>query len=241
MKNSNSLCDEEFFRLTRRKREGVLRYIKRAATKSGGKITVTVKICQHTLNKGEVSGLVLKIKDVFEVILKFSVLPILSEWMSDDGKKNLYREILYGLTRKLPSLGDWYGAAQKIFKDGEISNGALKKILADVLKIYEAEKIIHRRNVNVGHGAYTSAEDKIFRADVKEKIQALAGHCNSCAEDYAEIKIYLKQGNKHVSLRGLASAKKGTRSSGELYLEGTRKKFPLAPLMKNIDGGICFF
>lgn len=39
------------------------------------------------LNKGEVSGLVLKIKDVFEVILKFSVLPILSEWMSDDGKK----------------------------------------------------------------------------------------------------------------------------------------------------------
>ena len=193
------------------------------------------------LNKGEVSGLVLKIKDVFEVILKFSVLPILSEWMNDGDKKNLYREILYGLTRKLPSLGDWYGAAQKIFKAGEISNGALKKILADVLKIYEAEKIIHWRNVNVGHGAYTSAEDKIFRADVKEKIQALAEHCNNCAEDYAAIKIYLKQGKKYVSLRGLASAQKGTRSSGELYLEGTRKKFPLAPLMKNIDGGICFF
>ena len=87
MVNSNSLCDEEFFRLTRRKREGVVSYSERAATKSGGKRTVTVKICQHTLNKGEVSGLVLKIKDVFEVILKFSVLPILSEWMSDDGKK----------------------------------------------------------------------------------------------------------------------------------------------------------
>lgn len=39
------------------------------------------------LNKGEVSGLVLKIKDVFEVILKFSVLPILSEWMNDGDKK----------------------------------------------------------------------------------------------------------------------------------------------------------
>lgn len=98
-------------------------------------------------------------------------------------QKNLYREILYGLTRKLPALGDWYGAAQKISKADEISNGALKKILADVLKIYEAEKIIHWCNVNVGHGAYTSAEEKIFRVDVKEKIQSLAEHCNSCAEE----------------------------------------------------------
>ncbi len=36
-------CGEEFFRLTRRKRVGVVRYVKRAATQSGGKITVTHK------------------------------------------------------------------------------------------------------------------------------------------------------------------------------------------------------
>ena len=34
-------CDEEFFRMTRRKREGVVRYVERETTLSGGKRTVT--------------------------------------------------------------------------------------------------------------------------------------------------------------------------------------------------------
>ncbi|MBQ3336134.1 MAG: hypothetical protein IJG80_01885, partial [Selenomonadaceae bacterium] len=48
---SKLLCDEEFFRLTRRKRDGVVSYVKRAATMSGGKRTVTVKIYQQPLAK----------------------------------------------------------------------------------------------------------------------------------------------------------------------------------------------
>ena len=46
-------CDEEFFRMTRRKREGVVSYVERAATKSGGKITVTARLCQQPLT-GEI-------------------------------------------------------------------------------------------------------------------------------------------------------------------------------------------
>ena len=42
-------CDEEFFRLTRRKREGVVRYVERVATLSDGKRTVTVRVFQQTL------------------------------------------------------------------------------------------------------------------------------------------------------------------------------------------------
>ncbi|MBR0261609.1 MAG: hypothetical protein IJQ85_07420 [Selenomonadaceae bacterium] len=42
-------------------------------------------------------------------------------------------------------------------------------------------------------------------------------------------------------MSGIAAAKKGTRSSSELYLESARKRIPLAPLIKNFDGGIYFF
>ena len=42
-------CDEEVFRLTRRKHEGVLRYVECAATKSVEKITVTAGVCQQFL------------------------------------------------------------------------------------------------------------------------------------------------------------------------------------------------
>ena len=43
------ICDEEFFRMTRRKREGVVRYVERTATQSGGKITVTVRVYQQPM------------------------------------------------------------------------------------------------------------------------------------------------------------------------------------------------
>jgi len=42
--NSKLSCDAEFFRLTRRKREGVVSYVERETTKSGGKITVTFNL-----------------------------------------------------------------------------------------------------------------------------------------------------------------------------------------------------
>lgn len=37
--------------MTRRKREGVVRYVEREATQSGGKITVTVGVYQQPLGK----------------------------------------------------------------------------------------------------------------------------------------------------------------------------------------------
>ena len=52
-KGLDDLCDEEFFRLTRRKREGVVSYSERAATTSDGKITVTCRIYQQTLRNVE--------------------------------------------------------------------------------------------------------------------------------------------------------------------------------------------
>ena len=47
--NLKSSCDEEFFRLTRRKREGVVRCVERATTLSDGKRTVTVNRSQQLL------------------------------------------------------------------------------------------------------------------------------------------------------------------------------------------------
>ena len=193
------------------------------------------------LNKGEISGLVLKLKDVFEVILKFPLLPILSMGLNDSGRKNLYREILYSLTCKLPNLGDWYGAALRAIKNDNSMNVTLKKILTDVLKLYDSEKIIRWRNLNIGHGAYTSEEDKDFRANVAEKIQALADHFTRCAEEYVSIKIFLKHKKSYLLLAGVASSKKINRSNCEIYFEYARKKFPLVPFMKNIDNGIYFF
>ena len=47
--NSKLSRDAEFFRLTRRQREGVVRYVERAATQSDGKRTVTAGVYQQPL------------------------------------------------------------------------------------------------------------------------------------------------------------------------------------------------
>ena len=195
------------------------------------------------LKKGEVSGIILKLKDNFEVIIKFSIMIILSDTFTDYSKKTLYKDVIYHLTRKLPSLGDWYNASQKIIKIGKIENANLKNILLDVNDIYKTHNIVNWRNVNIGHGAFSSVENEHFQNDLIDKIKILSNHFNRCSKDYTEMKFLLKYGKREfIPLVGYESLNNIKYSDCDLYFFSTLgKRKPLIPLIRNIDKGIFFF
>ena len=102
----------------------------------------------------------------------------------DDSTKKLYRDVLYNLTCKLPSLGDWYNAAKKLLPINKISDTDLKFVLRDICQVYEENLIVNWRNQNIGHGAFTSTEDQNFREDISNKIKILAEHFKRCEKIY---------------------------------------------------------
>ena len=198
---------------------------------------------REMLKKGEVSGIVLQLKDAFEVALKFPLLIVLSDAFENDSKKNLYRDILHALTCKLPSLGDWFSAAQKILTVGKIPDDTLKKLLKDICKVYEDNQIVNWRNTNIGHGAFTSTENENFRDDLISKIKILVNYFNSCERDYSKLTLLVKSHGKNFSLTGYEKAKNIDYSNCDLYFSiSTKKKpAPLIPLIRNIANGIYFF
>lgn len=199
-------------------------------------------ILRDMLKKGAVSGIILQLKDAFEVALKFPVLVVLSDAFSDKSRKNFYKDILFDLTCKLPSLGDWHAAAQKLLNTGAVQDNDLKNILKDICKVYERNGIVNWRNATIGHGAFTSTENENFRNDLISKIKILAEHLKRCEEIYTKMRLQVKCRGKYISLTGHNKARDIKYNACDLYVRISDKKpLPLIPLIRNIDKGVYFF
>ena len=214
---------------------------------------------REMLHKGEISGLEIKVKDVFEVILKFSVLIILTDDFQTKNtilnkykkkRKNahskrvsnlLYTDVLVDLICSLPSLGDWQDSAEKILKIKAGCSNPDILLLKNILKIYKNNKIVHWRNEKIGHGAFNETESREFISDLKDKINLLHSFFLQNKEYYKNIQIYVKKDNKKIPLRGYKYARNLGYSGQGLYIIKGSEESTLMPLIQNIDGGIYFF
>lgn len=209
------------------------------------------------MRDGEISGVRIKIKDVFEVILKFAVLVILSQVFNDDSRKDnkknigtktcckkyqyMFNNALLKLTNTLPSLGTWVSVAEEILKNKDVEPKEIMSVLEDIVKVYDKNRITHWRNEKVGHGAYTSVENESLKNDIREKIDVIADHFNRNETIYCTMHMLSRQRNEFINLEGADKARNTGLQGNNLYLEFQDRKFALLPLIRNIDGSLFFF
>lgn len=196
---------------------------------------------REMLKSAAVEGVVIQVKDVFESILKFSVLTVLSDFFAKNNNSALYNAVLYDLTFKLPSLGDWEKAAVRLANEKKFLFEPIMAILSDIVCIYKKYDITAWRNSTIGHGAFSSTENLDFRNDLIQKLRIIATHFEKNETYYTELKLLLKYGKKYIELCGSDMARNLIYSDRELYIGYCGKKMPLMPLIRNIDKGIYFF
>ena len=193
------------------------------------------------LRRGEVTGLSLKLKDVFEACLKFCVLAELSLAFEQKEPDGCYGKLLAELTNRLPSLGTWQMVGQKLTGLYPKRDKGVISILRSLVKLYESEKIVHWRNENVGHGAFTPVEVKAYQEEVTKKIRALAAHFQQEEKEYTALSLELRADEETLVLSGPDLARKLPYTGQSLFLVQSGHEVRLVPLLQNINNGIYFF
>ena len=193
------------------------------------------------LRRGEVTGLSLKLKDVFEACLKFCVLSELSLAFGEDQPDGRYSKLLAELTNRLPSLGTWQMVGRKLIGLYPKKANGLPAILNSLVKLYETEEIVHWRNEYVGHGAFTPVEVKAYQEEATRKIRALGLHFQQEEKEYTSLSLELRANKDTLVLSGAKLARKLPYTDQALFLVQSGQEVRLIPLLQNINYGIYFF
>lgn len=196
---------------------------------------------REMLRCGEVTGLSLKLKDVFEACLKFCVLAELSLAFGQDQSHESYGALLAELTNRLPTLGTWQMVGKKLTDLYPKSKNGLPSILRSLVKLYETEKIVHWRNEYVGHGAFTPVEAKAYQEEATKKIRALAVHFQQMEKEYTALSLELRTDVDTLVLSGAELARELPYTGQALFLVQYGQEVRLVPLLQNINYGIYFF
>ncbi len=206
-------------------------------------IAYEYKDLNNLLADGAIYGAFLKVKDVYETILKFIALLVLSEFIGNEENEQhtrIYDKIFPLLLGNLPSLGNWENVA-RILHENRIPCGSAAIILEDVLSIYKQNSITHWRNVYYGHGAMVDFSRLATQHDLTEKIKTLHNHFQQNAENYKKIILELETGGIFVVLQGYTNAKQLSYESGNLFIRFEQKRISLIPFIQYIDHGLYFF
>ncbi len=196
---------------------------------------------REMLYRGEVTGLSLKLKDVFEACLKFCVLAELSLAFGEEQIDGHYGRLLAELTNRLPSLGTWQMVGRELVSLYPKRANGLPAILRSLVKLYETEKIVHWRNKYVGHGAFTPVEAKEYQEEAIRKIRALATHFQQEEKEYKALSLELRTDVDTLVLSGSGLARNLPYTGQALFLLQSEKEVRLVPLLQNINHGIYFF
>ena len=199
------------------------------------------EMLRKLLREGSTYGVPLKIKDLFEVILKFPVLLILAEALERRKNNGLYNDVLLLLTGKLPAMGDWLNAAGKIEKTEPKRADAIMSLLRNINSTYSEEHIVTWRNDNIGHGALKLDDNMCFQNDIKRMVKIISDHFKDNETWYKDIKFMLKyQGNYH-NLNGSKMARDLPFAGGSLYAKIENHNVVLDPLIQYVNKGVYFF
>ena len=196
---------------------------------------------RELLKHGEVYGVPIKIKDIFESTIKFWVLIILSRTLSEENNNGVYNDILFKLTNKEASFGDWCDAANDILKKDYDRHDHMFIILKDINDLCNKNKIVTWRNDTTGHGALTPGESELFQETMISFTKLLALHFNKYADSYCKLQLLAKHGNDCIYLTGSKKARNLKLSKSDLFIEYENTTIPIFPLIQYIEGGIYFY
>jgi tetratricopeptide (TPR) repeat protein len=175
----------------------------------------------NLLGEGQVYGVLLQIKDVFEVLLKFPTLIALTLIYYKTNRTDEENNLLIESLRKALSLGDWENIAKNslsILEKDKINN-SISMIIKDIIIIFKEKNITNWRNKTIGHGALAFSTDPKFQEDIKEKLLLLKKYLDDMEVTYAKIQFYLLDNNKKILLNGKNQAKNLNFSNTNLYIE----------------------
>lgn len=193
------------------------------------------------LRSGEIYGAQIKIKDIYEVELKFLILIILSEAFCNDNKKQLYSSIIYELLEGTPSLGTWLSLGKQILKLNRDDENPIYIILKSLIDLDNTDKIVFWRNSNIGHGALMPIETEELHISLSEKIKGILSNFVKNQNLYSKIRLQVKIKDKFIDLNGLKPDIGNNRSSVELFVTTRQNRFKLIPLIQFYENSIYFF
>jgi len=157
------------------------------------------KRVQALLSQGQYFGVLLQIKDFLEVLLKLPVLIILNEKFNTQCESNEIKAFILSSLEKPLSLGHWHELATLIKKNDLIEDENFKKLINNIVKLYNRNNIIKWRNDEIGHGALSLDDDKEFQDDISNKLNLIKKFLDDNIDILKEIKIDKK--NSTISYR----------------------------------------
>ncbi|SET59909.1 TPR repeat-containing protein [Natronincola peptidivorans] len=127
------------------------------------------------LEEGQTSGVLLQIKDMFEIMLKLPVLAAISQIYHQEEWNQEGKGLLYSIVKKPLALGDWRNIANRLGKNKDIDINVIK-LIQKIAKQYKDYDLVEWRNTNIGHGALKLDTDASFKEDLEEKIALITGY-----------------------------------------------------------------
>ncbi|UMZ72527.1 hypothetical protein [Natranaerofaba carboxydovora] len=188
-------------------------------------------------NEKNVFGLMLQVKDVFELLLKMPVLLAGNITYHKVDKSIDEKKFLYKFFKPL-SLNNWLEElASEILKHEKLPD-LLRNPLEDIKQKYEDNKIVEWRNETIGHGALKFENDSELAKDINEKLKIISEHIKSYSKNYKLLKIYLK----NTPIVGPKSVLELNNSSwNELYFVVDDEFEPAFPFVISEKESIYFY
>lgn len=196
---------------------------------------------RNLLKSNELYGVQIKIKDIYEIEIKFLVLIILSDAFYDDKKKRLYAQHIYNLMKSNPSLGTWLELAKKLYELSEDITSPIYRILKSLIEYDIKEQIVAWRNSNIGHGFLMLDSELSFQDTLKEKVESLVNNFVNNLALYSQIRLCIKLKGDPIDVTDKNILVNRLEEVNELFILVDGKAFKLIPLIQCYKSSIYFF
>ena len=177
-------------------------------------------------------GVLLQIKDMYEILLKFEIL-VLCAWAREKKLDAFFQEVGCDITTPRLSLGGWVyigSQALKYFRKNpeEKLPESIQKPLDQILAKYQEHNIVNWRNQHVGHGATGFSDDIHY-------LESIVEHLNHFKDVFGSIGVWLSMQQlmlEDKALQGHAHAR-NLESGGKvsLVLTDVRTTLDLNPFI----------
>ena len=218
-------------------------YIEEVTDKYPSIISHEYKRLLDLLDCGQLYGAFLQVKDVYEVLLKFPMLIIVSEINMKKEKLDLEKKLLGELLNKTLALGHWQENAYVIIKNKLCDTPDILKLLKDIVEIIEQNQIIKWRNDKIGHGALGFDYDIKFQEDIKKNLIIISNYLIKNKDIYLKLELVVIDNKGQINLlKGYNKADNiKNANKSELYVRYLDLQYCVYPFIEIINEGIYFF
>lgn len=202
-------------------------------------IAIEYKRLFSLLEQNKLYGVIFQLKDIFEVLIKFPTLLVLNKYCNNRKRSQHENETLQFLLSKMLSLGDWHELAKRCLVSCSSEN--LKRVLENITRAFEKNKIINWRNDTLGHGALMFDDTKEFREELIKMLRIIKKHFDDCNEEYMQISLKYETNGKSTELRGNDISREIFKSEGDLIFDENQNNNKINELMKVQNSSLFFF